>query len=204
MTKIATAAASAIALTLAAHASGAYAANIATPSKVSTVTPVVQKSTVPTITPVVQKVTVPATTPVVPKTSQVAPAGAPKAPSFGTGVWQSTVATPVNPVTGLQASAVSRMVFSSNGTFTDYIIAQGGTGLAPGHTGAGGLVIITGKDKVVGSSIQLTETAESICTGLGCMSYPTAAIGKTVTEQVKTVSPGVVTVGGGADWTALQ
>jgi hypothetical protein len=190
MTKIATAAASAIALTLAAHASGAYAANIATPSKV---TPVVQKSAVPTITPVVQKVAVPAATPVVPK-----------APSFGTGVWQSSVATSVNPVTGLQAGAVSRMVFSSNGTFTDYIIAEGGTGLGRGQTGAGGLVIITGKDKVVGSSIQLTETAESICTGFGCMSYPTAAIGKTVTEQVKTVSPGVVTVGGGADWTAVQ
>jgi hypothetical protein len=47
MTKIAKTAATAIALSLAAHASGAYAANIATPSKVSTVTPVAQKATVP-------------------------------------------------------------------------------------------------------------------------------------------------------------
>jgi hypothetical protein len=123
---------------------------------------------------------------------------------FGSGTWQSVQATPVNPVTGLHASDVSRLTFSPNGTFTDYIVSEGGTGLGPNQTGAGGLIIITGKDKLLSnSSIQLTESSEHICTGLGCINDPTSLIGKPFTKSFSAISPGVVN-GGGVTWTKVQ
>jgi hypothetical protein len=213
MKKIATATVSIIALTLAAHTSGAHASSVSSaPTKITTIVPVVTKVTVPaiaslkttapSIAPVVPKVTMPTITPVIQKASPIAPAGATPA-TFGSGTWQSVVSTSVNPVTGLHASTLSRIVFSPNWMFIDYIVTEGGTGLGAGQTGAGGLVIITGKDKMLGkSAIQLTETSEKICTGLGCSSYPTSLIGKTFTEQVSPVSGGV-SIGGGAKWTAV-
>jgi hypothetical protein len=209
MKKIATATVTVIAVTLAAYTSGAHASSAASaPAKISTIVPVVTKVTVPTIAPlkaiapVVPKVTMPTITAVIQKASPIAPASATPT-TFGSGVWQSVVSTSVNPVTGLHASTLSRMVFSPNGMFTDYIVTEGGTGLGAGQTGAGGLVIITGKDKMLGkSAIQLTETSEKICTGLGCSSYPTSLIGKTFTGQVSPVSGGV-SIGGGAKWTAV-
>jgi hypothetical protein len=207
----------AVALTLAAHASSAYAGSIvANPSKSATVNSVVPKLTtgVPTLTSVVPKVNpvVPTLAPVVPTVTPVVTKGAPNTPAgtknstgFGSGVWVSTSATPQNPVTGLWASTVSRLTFGANGKFTEDIIVQGGTGIGAGKSGAGGLVEITGQYKQLSAtSVQFTETAESICTGLGCMSYPTSSIGKPFTAQVTANSPGVVTGAGGATWTEIQ
>ena len=198
MTMIAKTAAAAIALSLAVHASGAHAGSIASPSKISAANPIVSKLT--PVGPVV-----PTLTRGVPTGAPNTPAGVQKSTGFGSGVWVSTSATPQNPVTGLWASTVSRLTFSPNGKFSEDIIVQGGTGIGPGKSGAGGLVEITGQYKVLSpTSVQFTETAEKICTGLGCMSYPTSSIGKTFTEQVTPDSPGVVTGVGGATWKEIQ
>jgi hypothetical protein len=202
MITIARTAATAIALTLAAHASGASAGSITNPPKVSMSNPVVSKLTpvVPTLIPAIPKVT-----PVIAKGAPNTPSSIHNSTGFGSGVWDSTSTTPRNPVTGLYASTVSRLTFSPNGKFTEDVIVQGGTGIGPGQYGAGGLVVITGQYKVVSpTSVQFTETAESICTGMGCMSYPTSSIGKAFTEQVTPDSPGVVTGSGGATWTEVK
>ena len=211
MIMIAKTAATAIALTLAVHVSSAHAGSIANPVKTSTVNSVVPKLAPvgPAIGPIVPKVNpvapvVPTVAHVVPKGASETPASVQKPTGFGSGVWVSTSASPQNPVTGLWASTVSRLIFSPNGKFTEDIVVQGGTGIGPGKSGAGGLVEITGQYKALSAtSVQFTETAERICTGLGCMSYPTSAIGKTFTERVTPNSPGVVTGAGGATWTEI-
>jgi hypothetical protein len=197
MTKIAKTAATVIALTLAAHASSAYAGTLTNAPKTATVTPSVPK--IPTVIPSAPKATLPT---IIPTVSNVA-SNIPASTGFGTGVWQSQSVTTRNPVTGLQASSLSRLTFSPNGTFTDNTIVEGGTEVGPGQYGAGGLVEITGKYKVISpNSIQFTATSESICTGLGCMSYPIS--NQPTTTQITPVSPGVVTGSGGATWKEVQ
>ena len=104
MTKIAKTAATVIALTLAAHASSAYAGTLTNAPKTATVTPSVPK--IPTVIPSAPKATLPT---IIPTVSNVA-SNIPASTGFGTGVWQSQSVTTRNPVTGLQASSLSRLI----------------------------------------------------------------------------------------------